>query len=176
MFIIVFSMYFTISYSQEPISYTEVVNVDSTLSANELYSRARSWFAETYRSAQDVIQMDDKENAKIIGKSNFKYDRINDKASGWVSYTITIEARNGRYKYTITNFIHESSTGNLYSFGLITDDAQCPYPKVGGAVLQSWRNKIWDDIKSKIKVQTPSVIKSLKSSMNQPALSNKDNW
>ena len=46
------------------ITYSEVVKVDGN--KDELYSRAREWFAKTYNSAKNVIQMDDKD--KIVGK------------------------------------------------------------------------------------------------------------
>jgi hypothetical protein len=48
--------------------YTEVINLDST-SKNDLYLRAKEWFAKTYKSSQSVIQMDDKEGGVISGKA-----------------------------------------------------------------------------------------------------------
>lgn len=51
------------------ITYTEVVNVDTSLSKLELYSRAKEWFAKAYNSSQNVIQIEDKESGKIVGKA-----------------------------------------------------------------------------------------------------------
>ena len=53
------------------INYSEVVNVDS-VKKEELYNRAKHWLVETFNSAKDVIQIDDKENGEIVGKGYFK--------------------------------------------------------------------------------------------------------
>ena len=68
------------SYSQEKlvdilplvngeVVYTEVIKVDS-LNAKELYNRAKKWIVLNYKSANDVIQLDDKEDGILIGKGN----------------------------------------------------------------------------------------------------------
>ena len=49
------------------IVYSEIVKVDST-SSPELYLRAKTWFVRNFNSANNVIQLDDKESGKIIGK------------------------------------------------------------------------------------------------------------
>lgn len=53
------------------ISYNEVVKAEG-LSKDNLYVKAREWFAVTAGSAQAVIQMDDKAAGKIIGKGQQK--------------------------------------------------------------------------------------------------------
>jgi uncharacterized protein with TBP-like fold DUF4468 len=165
------------SYSQDslrtPVAYSEVIKIDTTLSSNELYLRARAWFAESYRSAQDVIQMDDKENGKIIGKGNIKYtSRIfagSGGTKGWIRYTISIQVKNGRYKYEISDFYHEGNplnSGDQLSFGLITNEIECPY-KIGMWMSKGWRNKVWNDIKQTIDTNIRSLIESLKLSMGK---------
>src|SRR5665647_1743863 len=52
----------------QKIEYTDLVKVDSTLTSDELYTRARSWFATAFKSANNVIQMEDKSSGIIIGK------------------------------------------------------------------------------------------------------------
>src|SRR5258708_31294843 len=51
------------------IMYTEVVKVDSSVTKDILYSKAREWFAIAFKSSNVVIQLEDKENGKIIGKA-----------------------------------------------------------------------------------------------------------
>jgi hypothetical protein len=41
------------------IVYTEVVKMDSSTTAAELYQRAKRFFVSAYKSANDVIQLDD---------------------------------------------------------------------------------------------------------------------
>jgi Domain of unknown function (DUF4468) with TBP-like fold len=173
-------------YSQDSLdtslTYTQVVKVDSTLSSNELYLRARAWFAESYRSAHDVIQMDDKDNGKIIGKGNLRYlSNIfegSDGTKGWIRYTISIQVKNGRYKYEITDFYHEGnplSSGGECSFGLITNSSECPY-KIGAWARKGWKNKVWKDIKETIEKNITSLMESITIAMGKPAKNKDSDW
>jgi len=92
------------------IIYTDVVYVDSLTSKLELYLRAREWFAKTYKSATNVIQMEDKESGKIVGKALLNVYMTTFVGSkedgGYINYTITLYVKDGRYKYEITDFYH----------------------------------------------------------------------
>jgi hypothetical protein len=72
--------------------YSGVVELDSTYSSSTLYSNALSFFAMTFKSSNDVIQMKDPVSGKIIGKGI-----ANDR-----NVTITISCKDGKYKYEIT--------------------------------------------------------------------------
>lgn len=99
------------------ITYSEVVYVDSSANKQELYARAREWFAKAYKSSNNVIQMDDKESGKIVGKALMQ---VYHKAlganynSGYINYTISVYVRDGRYRYEVTDFYH---TGQYVSGG-----------------------------------------------------------
>lgn len=92
------------------ITYSGVVTVDSTISQYELYSRGREWFAKTYNSATDVIQMEDKEAGKIIGKAlmpvYWKALGMSGEG-GHIRYTISVYFKDGKFRYEIADFIHE---------------------------------------------------------------------
>lgn len=118
---------FPIDSFTHKITYTEVVILDSSTSKLELYSRVREWFAKTYNSAMNVIQMDDKENGKIIGKAlmkvYFKTIFNSNYSGGNINYTISIYVKDGKYKYEITDFYH---TGELAGNGdRIPDGGPC---------------------------------------------------
>jgi hypothetical protein len=76
------------SFSQ---TYSGVVELDSTFSKSILYSNGLSFFANTFKSSNNVIQMKDSESGKIIGKG-IADDR---------NITITIVCKDGKYKYDI---------------------------------------------------------------------------
>lgn len=163
---------------QDPLTYTEVVQVDS-ISAIELYSRAKFWFVTAYNSANDVLQMDNKENGEIIGKAIMKYNPNvfvgSETTKGNIKYTIKIFVKDGRYKYEITDFIHDPY-GNQYgksSMGLITTDKECPNPPTKA---KAWSNKVWDDIKSQIDGNMKLLILSLKGQMIKKSESKKNDW
>jgi hypothetical protein len=129
------------------ITFSKVMTVDSSLKSAELYARARAWFAVTYRSGKDVIQLEDKENGKLIGKGAIKYtSRVfvgSEGTKGWIYYTITIQIKDGRYKYELTDFIHEGNpynSGGQFSFDLITSSEECP--REFRMTNKSWRNKV----------------------------------
>jgi hypothetical protein len=87
------------------ITYEGVVDVKGA-SANTLYTRALDWFNTHYKNPSDVIRENDADGAKIVGKARFKITNPPDKSgtrgdAGLVQYTITLAARDGRYKYEI---------------------------------------------------------------------------
>ena len=121
--LIIFFLLTSACYSQEKtkeipplenglIVYSDVVKVDS-VSATELYNRAKKWIALRYKSANDVIQIDNKEDKILIGKGNFniKYYTRNPV----IGHTIQIETREERYKYTISNFIYSDNKGDSFA-------------------------------------------------------------
>ena len=165
-------------FGQESLTYTGVVQVDS-VSKNELYNRLKLWFAIAYNSANDVLQIDNKEEGEIIGKAILKYNPNvlsgSEQTKGSIKYTIKIFVKEGRYKYEITDFIHDPY-GNQYgksSMGLITTDKECPNPK---PMAKGWSNKVWDDIKIQIENNMILLIASLKERMAKTTESKKDDW
>ena len=110
------------------IAYSEVVYVDSLTSKQVLFSRAREWFAKAYKSSTNVIQMEDKESGKIVGKALITVYMTtvfgSHEESGNINYTITIYVKDGRYKYEITDFNHTGLYVNS-SVGRTPDGGAC---------------------------------------------------
>jgi hypothetical protein len=87
------------------VAFQGVVLVEGASKA-ELRSRARAWIATTYRSANDVVQLDDVDAGTIIVKGNL--------GSIWkcwgamredhFRHTLTLEIKDGRYRYTFDAF------------------------------------------------------------------------
>ena len=161
------------------ITYTEVVHVDTSINKLESYSRAREWFAKQYKSSTNVIQMDDKESGKIVGKALMQvYHRAlgSNHPSGYINYTISIYLKDGRYKYEITNFYH---TGQYVGDGNRIDDyGPCEdmihtKKKIMGMSYQKTFNYYLLQLDDNIKL----LIVSLKNSMNTKAIDNdKKDW
>lgn len=103
------------------VNYSGVVQVDSiskdTTKKDELYKRAKRWFIDTYNSAKDVIQLDDKENGEIIAKGFFEVSRqvgfLLTTQTFNIWQTFKIQVKDGRYKYEITDFRIKSITGEM---------------------------------------------------------------
>ena len=93
--------------------FTEVLQVEGVPAA-ELYSRAKAWGAVAYRSMKDVEQLDDKDAGRLILKGMFTARLGSNSAWGFgtdvdVNHTLTIEVKDGRYRYLLTDF---SISGN----------------------------------------------------------------
>lgn len=90
-----------------------VVLVDG-VAATDLYSRAKLWAARSFRSAKDVIQLDDPTNGRLVCKG------FHEEPFGWgagasikVWFTFTVEVKDGRYRWTIDQ-VAEGATGPDY--------------------------------------------------------------
>lgn len=74
----------------------------------ELYSRAREWFAATFGSSKTVLEMDDRVSGKLIGRAyaQFEFSGVFGEPLPWTMWrTIKVEMKEGRYRYTISDFI-----------------------------------------------------------------------
>ena len=166
--------------AQDPLKFSEVIIVDGNPSKSELYMRARTWFATIYVDSQEVIQFDDKDFGKVIGKGAILYNSSvfvgSDCTKGVIRYKLSIQVKEGRYKYEIANFIHEGNTLNCgdYSFGLITKALECPYKIRGGG--KKWNNKVWIDIKKGVEIEGQLLAESLKKAMNKVSEESNDDW
>lgn len=88
--------------AEHKVEFTEVVTVDSSITADQLYLRAKMFFVSRYKNANEVIQLDDKDNHVVIGKGFQIADikaMFNAYPKMWTS--VKIETKNGKYKYTI---------------------------------------------------------------------------
>ena len=133
------------------VTYTEIVQVDS-VNKNSLYIKAKKWFVDTYKSAKDVIQLDDKENGEIMGKGNFKINYYT--RDPYISHTISILVKDGRFKYIITGFSYSDNQNNKFTIE--------NFPK-------SWFGK--KKLYTKIDEEVKSLIASIKILMTT-----KDDW
>lgn len=89
------------------ISYTDVSQVDG-IAGKEIYTRALNWFNSYYKNPTDVIRENEADKNRIMGKHRFKIFNEADKKgivteAGYVEYSVTVAARDGRYKAEITN-------------------------------------------------------------------------
>lgn len=90
------------------IVFSEVVALDS-VPARDIYLRAKTFFVDHFRSAKDVIQLDDKDDAIVVGKGwqdiYIKMTLVTTVTTAvqmW--YKIKVQGRFGRYKYDIYGF------------------------------------------------------------------------
>lgn len=138
--------------------------MDSTISAAKLFEQAKLWFAQTFNSANDVIQLSDKEAGQLVGKGVFTfYQKKFD--YGVVNYGLTVFVKDGRYKYEMTSFVHSVPPGsNGITFGLITDEPVPPEYAGKGWGLTA-RKQQWLKLQGDCKSNAAMIIESLKNYM-----------
>lgn len=183
-FVIILVFFSTILVAQKPIAYTEVVVVDSTMSSKDLFSKALNFITLNFRSANNVIQLKDEENGKIICKGNTSFSNNRPEyVDGVINFTLQISVKNGKYKYDFTDFVHEAFD-RPYSFGLLYDSNECTVPAIDNMnpLVRpiGWKNgktKSFSLMKEEIKDLVYSMSKSLKEEMIKKTInSTKENW
>lgn len=160
----VFSQNMPIDTVTNLVSYSNVITADST-SKDELYTRAKEWIVLNYKSANDVIQLDDKQGGKIICKGVFNVTHV--MGNVWnIDHTIILEFKEGKWRYTITQILYSSY-----------DCIGCQTPKpIENCKGSNMTNS--EKFKEKIDIQINSIISSLKTAMQKKSQSSKtnDNW
>lgn len=96
------------------INYNDVIELkDKT--KDQLFLKAKSYFVDTFKSANDVIQLEDKENSIIVGRGN---STIHVNAGMGVSstmlfnYRIKIETKDNKIRYELYNLTFSNAYGS----------------------------------------------------------------
>jgi hypothetical protein len=97
--------------------YSEVVEIQGK-NSEQLYKSAKEWFALAFKSANDVIQLDDAIEKKIIGKGvkqvNYTVGKIPTYMN--VFFTLSVQFKDGRYKYDLQSDEIKSQGGKDYTY------------------------------------------------------------
>lgn len=152
--------------------YAGVVGVDS-VAANVLQSRARLFVAENFRSAKDVIQLDDADAGIVVIKGNLipvvKVPILGRTEYGYVHFTAKIQVKEGKYRYTFSDFWHEAHEKRYGTGGDLTRKK----PECGtfGMSLGYWRQ-----IKAYTNNDVKDLIWMLEKSMRSSELAKKESF
>lgn len=92
------------------IVFSEVVKCDS-VKKDELFVRAKTFFANTFVSSKEVIQSEDKESGQIIVKG---LSNIESSGGLKMHFTIKVTCKENRYKYEFYNFSFTSPPSYPY--------------------------------------------------------------
>jgi hypothetical protein len=140
----------------EPPNEDIFIKIDSVpLSKETLYAKAKEYIAYSFKSAQNVIQLDDKDNGKIIAKGNF----ISIKKLGIITYvstiefTFTIDVREGRFRGIIEDLREVTAGGGSF---------KNEKPAVGTFVLPKGN---WDKIKEQGRIDAQAHLEDFASFM-----------
>lgn len=99
----------------------------------EIYSLTKLFISEYWKSAQDVIQNDDKEGGVILVKgisNKFTFNSMGATYAYTYSYNVTFRMKDSKYKFTIDNVKYYSTAGSSFDNKLIIEPHEldnCPY-------------------------------------------------
>lgn len=145
------------------ITYKEVVTVPGTPS--ELFNRAIEWINKQYKNPTDATKVRNPATGliEIIHRIEItKEDKGVTRTAGIIDYSMKIELKDGRYRYTITNFnLRDASRQPIEKWLDKTDKLYQP---------------VWESYLKQIDEASRKIIESLKSGMQPPAPKKVDEW
>jgi hypothetical protein len=148
------------------VTYSEVVQAPG-VSQSELYSRAKLWFASTFKSAKDVVQADEKEAGVVQGTgwSTTYVKSLGIPSPQKLWYTVKIAVKDGRYKYDISSFQIENEAGQY-------NRNPTPYPVERALLAEKSKGmvgKILGQQRQNVKDAALTLASTIKEGMNKPA-------
>jgi hypothetical protein len=148
------------------ITYESVIEVKG-VSADELHKRIVSWFNEYYKNPTEVIRENDSINHKVVGKPRFRLSNPPSKDvkkdGGVTQYTITVGAKDGRFRYEITDVNWKQTS--LFPAEKWMDTKSPSYEAV------------YNEYLNQLNQTTSEVIASLKKAVTEAKpVKNKDAW
>jgi hypothetical protein len=136
------------------IEYTETVRVDS-LNGQQLYSRAKQFFANTFVSTRNVTQLSDDDGKTIVIKYVIPITVVSMgfKQPAIVHVTLNLQTKDGRYRYSFSDFTWEYKPGTMSP--TYTADLEEEKPK--GA-----SKKQWQEVKDQTDISVKQFIDRMK--------------
>ena len=145
------------------ITYKEVVTVAGTPA--ELFNRAIEWINKQYKNPVDATKVRDQASGviEIVHRMEItKTEQGTTLNAAVVDYSMKLEMKEGRFRYTITNFnFKDKSRMPLEHFMNKNDAAYAP---------------AWDGYLKQVDDFTRKLIESLKQGMQAPAVKKPDTW
>lgn len=139
------------------IFYQRIESLDSTFTSDQLYSKSKLFISESYKSSNDVIQLDDKANGIIVVKGiyHWKYGNVD----VTIYHTLKIFTKNGKYKIEISDFRSELSSQSPGQPGFKTDsDLEDLHNHMVHGVTQGWSKKVVLDTYLKVDLLTKEIL------------------
>ena len=109
----------------------------------------------------------------LIARASFPYHSNislgNDATKGQIEFIVRVLVSAKGYDYTFTDFTHNADNNNhpdIYRFGLLTIDKECPLDKIYAYHGVAWSNKVWDELKHITDSTAQVYVLSLKNAAN----------
>jgi hypothetical protein len=158
---------------ENSIYYEEVVKVDSLMAQKELFLKTKQWVAQNYVASANYnpIQFEDNDMGIITVRIS-----IPEFSSYFFIHTFfvnvscvgKIQVKDGRYKYTFSEFYYRSLGDYTVEGNPVKEEGSCDLVVQGS--LQGSSKKLYLSYLSNINTQMQTVIESLKKALNEPVI------
>jgi hypothetical protein len=160
---------FPVSVKNGSITYEEVVSVSGNLTKNDLYLKTKQWVGQYFMVSPNYnpLQFEDMENGCIIVQIRLKRiypDRTSTTGPWDVTCYGKIQVKNGKYKYTFSNFQYTNEDISEYNRQIKLDGFDWMVNPVNK--LQKYER----DILELIDNQMWKIISSLKATLTEPVI------
>jgi len=150
--------------------YEGVVSIDNK-SQKDLYTNASQWFVDFFKSSKDVIQNQDKEQGRIVGKGIlFAQTKIWGITSQYPNeVTIQIDVKDNKYRYRIYDMHLSTETQYLRGFGTLYGRSFTAEDLIGNltggknkVLTKSASRKTLESINDNVRGITSSLLQAMK--------------
>jgi len=176
---VLFGQIHTIPKVNGEYEYSSVITLDSSYKKDNLYRNVKLYFVDNYKSAKDVIQYDDKEQGKVIGKGSFYLKDYQSLLITGISetreiyYSTEIICKDGKYKYKLYDFsikrTIQSGNGSIEYSTMTIDEA---YEATNKGMTKKMAIRLYDKMVDHLK----SSIEFLKLYMSKKESTNNDQF
>jgi hypothetical protein len=160
-----------LGHAQTDFKWEKIDSVPKTKS--QIYSDTKMFIAENWKSAQNVIQNDDKDAGMILLKGVNVQSRVFQmNEHKWTySYVVKFFMKEGRYKIVIDNVTCVSAVCGAYNWPLIEACDSCEFP---GYTKTSLNKERYTELLSSLKDELQRIVDKYEKSIKTPSQSNSD--
>ena len=157
------------SWAQQGYQWEKVDSVPGK-TKDQIYSDTKMFIANTWKSAQNVIQNDDKSAGMILIKANsiqHQYFQLNDHRYVY-GYTVTFLQKDGKYKVKIADVENTDATCDVYTWPVI-QPVDYVDKRTGGMPPEKC-----NEMMSNLRAELQGIIDSYDSYIKQSSKTNSD--
>lgn len=169
---------FPIDSTTGRICYTNIIQIDS-VPKEELMGRAAEWIALHYKSATDVIKLDDRTRGKIVAKGFFEqsiyFENEVPSFRVAVSHAVLLDFKDGKCRIRFTDF-YQNNEGAAKTDLTIEENLKQMREVYGDKRRFSIYKTAWIDFYKNCDTRISQYIKSLSDFLKSDSRRNNDKW
>lgn len=171
-----------------PYEFTEVLELDSTMTMREVHATAKRWMADAFRDANSVVRIDDVEAGELMGKGMFTFTTsvLVESAvrHGIMRFSLEILSKPGKCRFRMYDFMHEGTLGRLSNgtpfqgsdLGLVYSTMPCFPAHKNGKVSTHTTNVCNTEVWPQVKGCASTMWSSFRKAMLDTKPANNSDW